>query len=94
MPLLTLLAIGYQCEVRRYWGEITKVTSMAFRKIPRTAENMRLAEIELDQNPFGYTEDQIAEERKTLEWVRQQIEEESQAQGKGWCIPTRSLRVG
>jgi len=53
---------------------------MAFYRIPRTAENLRLAEEELDQNVFEFTEDRIAEERKTLEWVRQQMEKESQPQ--------------
>ena len=55
---------------------------MAFYRIPRTAENLRLAEEELDQNPSGFTEDRITEERKTLEWVRQEIERGGQAQGK------------
>jgi len=46
---------------------------MAFLKIPRTEENLRLAEAELNQNTLNLTEDRISEERKTLLWVREQI---------------------
>ena len=72
--------VGYQSELKRTWGEGSQAIAMAFYRIERTEENLRLAEEELDQNPWGFTEDRIAEERKTLEWVRQEMAKERQAQ--------------
>jgi len=74
------MATGYQSEIRRVWGVGPKALDMAFYRIPRTMENLRFAEEELDKNTLAFTEDRIAEERKTLEWVRQEMEKESQAQ--------------
>jgi hypothetical protein len=47
------------------------VTNIAFGKLPKTRENLQLAEEELDENKLGLEEGQIIEERKTLQWLRE-----------------------
>lgn len=60
--------IGYQSEILRGWGEDpeTITTHMLFKKIPRSQENIRLAEEELSRNKFGFEEDRIEESGKAL----------------------------
>ena len=49
---------------------------MALKRLARTDENVRLAELELQGNQAGMVEDRIAEERKSLEWVLEGIQSE------------------
>ena len=61
-------------------GEIeTKATLMALKRLEKTEENVRLAEEELDENRFGFEEDRITEERKSLQWVREEMQKEREA---------------
>ena len=48
-------------------------TNIAFGKISKTEENLRLAEQQLDQNTLGLEEGQIVEERKTLQWLKDDL---------------------
>jgi len=41
--LLTFLAIEYQCETKQFIVDLTTGIAMAFQKIPKTVENLRLA---------------------------------------------------
>lgn len=43
---------------------------IAFKEVALSAENLRLAEEELDLNSLGLEEGQIVEERKTLRWLK------------------------
>ena len=51
----------------------TMTTNIAFGKISKTEENLRLAEQQLDQNTLGLEEGQIVEERKTLQWLKDDL---------------------
>lgn len=73
---LTYTLTGYQCEVLRAWGIKTKATLLVLGKLERTQENMRLAELELQENPDRLADNEIAEERKTLAWVQEKTEGE------------------
>ncbi|KAL2064784.1 hypothetical protein VTL71DRAFT_3923 [Oculimacula yallundae] len=70
----TFYPYWYRCEVLRVWGKMTKATLLALGRLERTEENVHLAELELQENPDRLTDDKIAEERKTLAWVREEIE--------------------
>ncbi|KAH8602189.1 hypothetical protein B0O99DRAFT_605866 [Bisporella sp. PMI_857] len=72
----TFFPIWYQCENIRIWEVLTKATSMAFKRLERIEHHFRLAKDELDQNVYHMTEDRISEERKTLEWVRGEMQKE------------------
>lgn len=48
-------------------------TNIAFGKISKTEENLRLAEQQLDQNTLRLEEGQIVEERKTLQWLKDDL---------------------
>lgn len=51
----------------------TMTTNIAFGKISKTEENLRLAEQQLDQNTLRLEEGQIVEERKTLQWLKDDL---------------------
>jgi hypothetical protein len=51
----------------------TITTDIAFGKTSKTEENLRLAEEQLDQNTLGLEEGQIVEERKTLQWLKDDL---------------------
>ncbi|KAG4442977.1 hypothetical protein IFR05_001508 [Cadophora sp. M221] len=79
----------YQCEALRI-GEIeTKATLLALGGLERTDGNMRLAELELQENPARIDEDRIAEERKTLAWVREEMQREGNPSNR--ATPPRGL---
>jgi hypothetical protein len=70
---------GYQSEILRI-GEIeTKATLLALKRLERTEENVRLAEEELDENKFRFEEDRVTEERKSLQWVQEEMQKDMQA---------------
>jgi hypothetical protein len=46
---------------------------IAFGKRERTEGNLLLAEKELDENTLGLEERQIVEERKTLQWLKDEL---------------------
>jgi hypothetical protein len=48
-------------------------TNIVFGKISKTEENLRLAEQQLDQNTLRLEEGQIVEERKTLQWLKDDL---------------------
>lgn len=56
---------------------VSKATLLTVRKLERTEENVRLAEEELNENKFGFEENRITEERKSLQWVREEMQRES-----------------
>jgi hypothetical protein len=51
----------------------TMAIDIAFGKRERTEGNLRLAEKELDENTLGLEERQIVEERKTLQWLKDEL---------------------
>ncbi|KIM99143.1 hypothetical protein OIDMADRAFT_30781 [Oidiodendron maius Zn] len=63
----------HQSEVVRYMRKPTMTTNIAFGKISTTEENLRLAEQQLDQNTLRLEEGQIVEERKTLQWLKDDL---------------------
>jgi len=48
-------------------------TDIAFGNHERTDGNIRLAERELDENTLGLKEGQIVEERKILQWLKDEL---------------------
>lgn len=72
---------GYQSEFLRLeeTATVTKATLLTLRRMERTVENVRLAEEELNENKFGFEEDRITEERKSLQWVREEMQRELQS---------------
>ncbi|RDL34800.1 uncharacterized protein BP5553_07928 [Venustampulla echinocandica] len=67
----------HKCEVQRDWVQNTMTTSLAFGLLKRTAEIIRLAEEQINQNPFNLEEGFLEGERKTLQWVKEEFEDEN-----------------
>lgn len=55
----------------------TVTTDIAFGKREKTEENIRLAEKELDENTLNLEIGQIMEERKTLQWLKEELQQEN-----------------
>jgi hypothetical protein len=73
-----LLFKGHQCEIARHMGRPTMATDIAFGNRERTEGNIHLARRELDENRLGLEEGQIAEERKTLQWLKNELRKENE----------------
>jgi len=52
-------------------------TDIAFGKREKTEENIRLAEKELDDNTLDLETGQIVEERKTLQWLKEELQQDN-----------------
>jgi hypothetical protein len=72
---VTCFLLGYQCEALRIWhGETTTATLLALGRLEKSDDNIRRAELELQENAAGMDDDRIAEERKSLAWVQEEIQ--------------------
>jgi hypothetical protein len=66
-------------------------TDIAFGNHEKTEENLRLAEKELDENMLGL-EGQIVEERKTLQWLKDELWKEKERESQRRALEVE--RVG
>ena len=55
-------------------------TDIVFGKHEKTEENIRLAERELDDNTLNLETRQIVEERKTLQWLKEELQQDNRLQ--------------
>jgi hypothetical protein len=65
-------------------------TDIAFGNHERTEGNLRLAEKELDENTLGLEEGQIVEERKTLQWLKDELWKEKEREHQHKALVGRS----
>lgn len=68
---------GHKCEIIRHCRSPTMTTDIAFGKRERTMENVLLAEKELDDNALDLEIGQILEERKTLRWLKEELQQDN-----------------
>ncbi|KAF8858140.1 hypothetical protein BDZ45DRAFT_408744 [Acephala macrosclerotiorum] len=67
----------HECEIIRHGDSPTMTTDIAFGKREKTEENIRLAEKELDDNTLDLETRQIVEERKTLQWLKEELQQDN-----------------
>jgi hypothetical protein len=65
-------------------------TDIAFGNHEKTEENLCLAEKELDENTLGLEEGQILEERKTLQWLKDELRKEKERERQRRALVGRS----
>jgi hypothetical protein len=70
----------------------TMVTDIAFGNHERTEGNIRLAERELDENTLGLEEGQVVEERKSLQWLKDELTKENERERQ--CRALEVERIG
>lgn len=73
MLALIIQIPGYECEVERYARIPTITTNIIFKNREMTEENIREAEKELDENTLNLEAAQIVEERKSLQWLKDEM---------------------
>jgi hypothetical protein len=66
-------------------------TSIAFGNHERTEGNLRIAEKELDENTLGLEEGQIVEERKTLQWLEDELRQQKERESHRRALVGRSI---